>query len=628
LKTKSLFFVLLLVCFAPCLINVFSQASTIELKNGFFYIDEEKFFLKGIGYEIGAYPGMLPWNHPFNREILENDLARIVDAGFNTIRTWNAFTDQELQVVQEYGLKIIMGLWIDPAGDYSDPAFVNTSLQQIEDVLSYSKNYDNIIAYLIMNEPMPDHIFDVGYSHVYSLWKQAMQLIHSLHPGRPVSMANTCVGDFIDPQIFDFSAYNIYPYNPSTVNYSYTYPAYVKSIFQQRTDDHPLVVTEYGLSVSPSGPGNWGYGGNTPEEQAAGIQYMYRSMIDGSASGSCVFNYSDGWWKAGNEFMHDDAAEEWFGLVEYTSVDDTYGIGRIAWDSVKVYNRAIIHSPKNQEIYTAHVPIELFVQDTITRFEIVIENATVMDEPIINNYYNGILTLSSGSIGAYALTFNFYNSLDQLMKKETIRLLASDSPVQLPEINIAVSPEPVQGDNTIQANFEIVNTGSLQTNYVLDYVFYNHIGWDYGTAATAYLSEGNPSHSADFSYTSDVDVISLAAGIDATFGSFTKRITAERIFLLGDTAHIEPPSGISIEESPEERLVVYPNPASDYLQVKADIKEEAISRIMDSFGSVVIEEKYTDKQSIEIQCLPRGLYFLVINCQSGNVFYSSFIKLD
>ena len=85
-----------------------------------------------------------------------------------------------------------------------------------------------------MNEPMPEHLFDIGYNHVYTLWKQAIRQIHELHPGVPVSIANTCVGDFIDPQIFDFSAYNIYPYNPSTVNYSHKYPAYVNFIFQQR----------------------------------------------------------------------------------------------------------------------------------------------------------------------------------------------------------------------------------------------------------------------------------------------------------------------------------------------------------------------------------------------------------
>ena len=127
--------ILILISFIISTVPGFGQVPHIELKNHFFYIDGVKFFIKGTGYEVGAYPGVVPWDRPFNQDVLESDLKRIVDGGFNTIRTWNAFTNQELQVVQKYNLKIIMGIWIDPAGDFSDPVFVNTSLQLIRNVL-------------------------------------------------------------------------------------------------------------------------------------------------------------------------------------------------------------------------------------------------------------------------------------------------------------------------------------------------------------------------------------------------------------------------------------------------------------------------------------------------------------
>jgi len=43
--------------FTICLIYVFSaagQAQDVELKNNYFYIDGQKFFVKGIGYEANA----------------------------------------------------------------------------------------------------------------------------------------------------------------------------------------------------------------------------------------------------------------------------------------------------------------------------------------------------------------------------------------------------------------------------------------------------------------------------------------------------------------------------------------------------------------------------------------------
>lgn len=620
-------FVLLLLLFFN-IFKVSAQVSTLELKNDFFYIDGEKFFIKGIGYEVGAYPGMLPWARPFNADVLRSDMQRIKDAGFNTIRTWTHFTNQELQVIQEFGLKIIMGVWSDPAGDFSDPAFVNSSLQIVEDVMAYSRNYDNIIAYLIMNEPMPDHIFEIGYSHLYTLWKQTIQIIHTMHPGRPVSFSNTCVGDFIDPQIFDFSAQNIYPYNPATVNHSHLYPAYVNSIYQQRTDDHPLVITEYGLSVSPTGTGNWGYGGNTTAEQEAGILYMYRSLIDGYASGSCVFNYSDGWWKAGDEFVHNDDAEEWFGLVEYTSAGDLYGTPRIVWDSLTTYNRAIINFPKNEGIYTSQVPVEIFFQDTIARFEVSIDNTMVMDETNGDNYFSGTLNLSPDTMADYLLKFDFFSATGQLMKTENISLLASENPVELPGIIITVTPEPVQGDHTIQAEFEIVNSGILETDYVLDYVFYNHIGWDYGTAATANLSAGNPSYTDVFSYASGVDVISLAAGINASYGSFKKRIASEKIFLLGDTAHTDPPIGYEPGNSIDRRIRIFPNPATDYLFVDTGLQGMAAYYITDAGSRIFLEGELQEGREIEIGKLLPGFYMLIITGTDKIPFCSGFLKMD
>jgi hypothetical protein len=166
-KQKSgIFSLLLLVLSFLVAAHVSAQKSKIELRDNFYYLDNKKFLVKGIGYEVGAYPGMLPWNRPFNEDILRKDMNRIIEGGYNTIRTWNVFTDREMKVVQDYGLKIIMGIWIDPAGDFSDPVFINSALQLVNTILAYTRNYDDIIGYLIMNEPLPDHIFDVGFQQL------------------------------------------------------------------------------------------------------------------------------------------------------------------------------------------------------------------------------------------------------------------------------------------------------------------------------------------------------------------------------------------------------------------------------------------------------------------------------
>ena len=112
-----------------CFLTATGRAQHLEVKNDYFYIDGEKFFVKGIGYEIGALPGELPWEKTFNPNQLHFDIQRILSAGYNTIRTWAPFSNEELNLLQAYDIKIIMGIWIDPHADFSDPGCLHDRYQ-------------------------------------------------------------------------------------------------------------------------------------------------------------------------------------------------------------------------------------------------------------------------------------------------------------------------------------------------------------------------------------------------------------------------------------------------------------------------------------------------------------------
>src|SRR4030043_150552 len=85
------------------------QSSTkVEIKNNWYYINGEKFFIKGIGYEIGARPGQDP---------------------------------------------------------YGDSIFMKESVDLVNMVVAYTKKYDCVISYLILNEPMTNHVYQCGAQH-------------------------------------------------------------------------------------------------------------------------------------------------------------------------------------------------------------------------------------------------------------------------------------------------------------------------------------------------------------------------------------------------------------------------------------------------------------------------------
>jgi hypothetical protein len=88
------------------------------------------------------------------------------------------------------------------------------------------------------------------------------------------------------------------------------------------------LITETGLSVSPDaahqGPPNYGYGGNTEAEQAAGIKQNLADIQSASVAiaGVTIHEYLDAWWKFGLEdSLSQDPmdVEEWFGIVRLVS---------------------------------------------------------------------------------------------------------------------------------------------------------------------------------------------------------------------------------------------------------------------------------------------------------------------
>ncbi|MCF8303506.1 MAG: T9SS type A sorting domain-containing protein [Bacteroidales bacterium] len=604
-----------------------SYTQEIEVKNNYFFIDGEKFFVKGIGFEVGALPGELPWEHSFKPEQLHFDIQRILGAGFNTIRTWAAFSEQELELLDAYDIKIIMGIWIDPHADFGDEYVVSEAKAKVNNVLSYSKNYNNIIAYLIMNEPRPETIFNAGYTETVSLWNELIDIIHAQHPGRPVSIANTSNGTYIDPAIFDFNAYNVYIYNPVTVNFLHGYQNFTRYLRQISTSGQPLVITEYGLSVSPSGPGNWGYGGNSLTEQKEGVLHMYSSLVNGGASGSCVFNYSDGWWKGGNEFEHNDNPEEWFGLIEYTDLEDTVGQKRPAWDAVKAYQSAIITEPKSSEIYSTKVPVEIFADDTIHHIEIMADNELIMQLQAENDHITDTLNIDVEDIKDIKLQSNCYDDENTLIKREDKIILVSKDTLELPGIDISLNQGFWQtGD--LEVDYTIHKSANFTTDAMLDYIYYPHIGFQYGQSFQTTMPPGNPTHfSAQHAIDQETDVFTVGAAFDIHYNDFQKRVYAQVTQSKIDSAY-----GFN-DHFKESTVLLKPNPATDKfllsVSAKAPISGSGFNyTIFDSRGCCVKQGERTGwNRPINIESLSPGVYLVRITIDETSILTEKLVRL-
>jgi len=565
---------------------VWVSAQSLRIDDGWFLVDGRKFFIKGVGYEPHTRPGQVPWEYSFNPTLLQADLQRIRLAGFNTIRTWSAMSQEELQVVTASGLKILFGIWIDPHGAYGDADFIQNALQHVYEVLAYSKYCPAIIGYLIMNEPTVADIYSGGAGNLLHLWQQVISLIQQEHPGIPISFANTAVGDYIRTDLFRFAAYNLYIYNPDLIRYSHGYPGYCAYLKSQCGWDKPFIVTEFGLSVSPGARHDaYDYGGNTLEQQTAGLLEMYRGLIDGGAQGGCVFQYHDGWWKGGNPAAHDDDPEEWFGLIEFdTNPGEPFGTPRPAWAAMTTYNQAIICQPRNQQVYCGAIPVELFLTENVDSFSVTGNGAVLLTEANPTTYYLKDLVLArDDSLADLRLLFRFYDRDRQLLKTEEVSVLWTRTALTLPELTVQVFPQDLTASSTAHLIVRWQNRAPFQlASDTLDYVCFPHIGFQAGERrqTTVNLQENSWSFTDQFELGADARVVTLGAGVTINYGTFSKRICDQRTVLRGDWADaianpaLTGTAGRPINECLNDFSLspAYPNPFNPVVHLELDLR--------------------------------------------------------
>lgn len=532
---------LILACGVAFAASPSIQKTKVEIKDGWYYINGHKVFVNAIGYEPGARPGEDPYKQRVsNLPQIQQDLKNIKAAGFNGIRTWSEMTEDELKLVQESGLKIIFGMWVPPDEDFSDPKIVAKDLERVKQTLAYTKKYDCVITYLIMNEPMPAHIHKVGAQATLDLWTKVRDLVHQEHPGIPVTISgNSAITGWLNLNVFDVYAHNTYDYTTEGSNFTHRYANTNRFVNELNGGAKPVLVTEFGRSVSRVGAGAGQYGGNTLDAQAQALPRAYRDLLDSGVAGVCPFYYADGWWKGGEPAKHNDAAEEWFGFWGFKDVNDKVGYPRPVWHALAQYNEALVASPKNQQFYLNEVPVEAFFQPDVKKFKVVYQDAVLFEAaPDAHGYVSGKLTFAGEELRDRELVFESYDAAGRLLKVESVVVLTGNKPIEWPTLELRTGVSNLEGAKEVPVEFTVKNNTVFALGSEVRYVFAPHKGWEPGETHQQKIDPKLKEQSvADtFKLPDDSFVLGLYAGADIRYGKFTKTIYAQKYLFRGDWA--------------------------------------------------------------------------------------------
>ena len=340
--------------------------------------DGEDVFLFGMnwGYvPIGENYAYDFWGHDdeWIERALAPEMELLVAMGVNTIRQYHTTPPRWVQYIYEtYGIWTMVnhtvarygfsvdGTWI-PNVDYSDARTREVVKADVLEQLAAFKDTPGVLLYLLGNENnyglswssfeienLPEGERDTARArHLYSLFGELVDGLHAIDPNHPVSICN---GDlqYIDLIVelvpnLDVLGANVY----RGVSFTDLFDTVAAKL------DIPVLLAEFGADAFNARDGREDH-----LDQAWYLRGQWRELYEhahgngktGTSLGGYLFQWSDGWWKTGQEFDLDvqstaaswanrgypldfveggnNMNEEWFGIAAKTppNIDGLYDV--------------------------------------------------------------------------------------------------------------------------------------------------------------------------------------------------------------------------------------------------------------------------------------------------------------
>ncbi|MDE2783579.1 MAG: glycosidase, partial [Gemmatimonadota bacterium] len=292
-------------------------------------VDGEDIMVLGVNWDYfprGTTYSYNFWTEPDHiiEAALDREMSLLKAMGGNAIRAYVGITPKWVRhIYEEYGIFTILNHAVARYGvtvggvfnentDYSDPRARAVVMAEIEEMVDTFKDTPGVLMWLLGNEnnyglvwssaeteDLPQGEADaVRARYMYSLFGDVAARIREMDPTRPIAMANGDLQyiDIIAEEIPDLDVFGTNVYRGISFG----------DLFQEVHDklDRPVMFTEFGADVWDSR--------NVREDQVTQAKYLieqWREIYEESAGkgrvgnsiGGLTFQWTDGWWKFGQE---------------------------------------------------------------------------------------------------------------------------------------------------------------------------------------------------------------------------------------------------------------------------------------------------------------------------------------
>jgi hypothetical protein len=266
------------------------------------------------------------WDQPGEmiREVLSRDMPMLRDMGVNAIRVYVGMPPEWVEYIyRNYGIYTVInhpmgrygftvdGMW-HPSVDYSDPKMRKAITDDIVNMVKGFENTPGMLFWLLGNEnnyglhwssfeieALPEGERDEARArHLYSLYSDVTDAIKAVDPHRLVAIAN---GDLQYIDIIAEECRNL-DILGSNVYRGISARDFFNEVRQKL--GIPVMFTEFGADAWDAK--------NQQEDQLTQAKYLlgqwqeiyeqsYGKGREGNATGGFIFQWTDGWWKFGQD---------------------------------------------------------------------------------------------------------------------------------------------------------------------------------------------------------------------------------------------------------------------------------------------------------------------------------------
>lgn len=269
-----------------------AKTKRVKVNGKFLLCGDEKFWVKGVTY--GTFRPDAKGQEFHDQRKVEADLELMWKWGINALRTYTVPPIWMLDLAQEKGLKVMVGIpWEEHMAFLDDRKRARGIIRKVRETIRACGEHPAVLCYAVGNEIPASIVRWHGKRAIEGFLKVLYEEAKQEAPQALVTYVNYPSTEYLEVGFFDLICFNVYLEDRERLE---AYLARLHNLCGHK----PLIMAELGLDSRRNGL----------EAQARSLDWQVRSAFASGCAGVFVFSWTDEWFRGGYDI------EDWdFGLT-------------------------------------------------------------------------------------------------------------------------------------------------------------------------------------------------------------------------------------------------------------------------------------------------------------------------